>query len=174
MGCTNCPCLNNASAGTVGGCLNSSGASARLLASGDPSVSLPVADTTDLRFGLSGAPPTALCVLNSGDAVAPTNPLNPCFGLDSGAQAMQFDGLRCAVANTRRHGARTADANGEVGNTNAPWGGEGAPGVGLAQQGVGFAAGQTRFFQVVNRDNPLVVCMRGLNTSQAIQVTFTP
>ena len=35
-------------------------------------------------------------------------------------------------------------------------------------------AGQTRFFQLINRDDVLAVCMRGLNTSQAVEVTFAP
>ncbi len=174
LGCTNCPCMNNAPVGTNGGCLNSAVTSARLSASGDPSVSLPASITTDLRFALHLAPPSAFCILNSGDALAPTNVANPCFGLGSGAQAMQFDGLRCAVVNTRRHGGRSADGSGNVGLTNNPWGGEGAPGVGLAVQGSGFVAGQTRYFQVVHRDDPLSSCMRGLNTSQASEVTFTP
>ncbi len=175
MGCTNCPCMNNAAPGTIGGCLNSTGATgARLDPSGDTSVSLPPGSTSDLRFALAGAPPTAFCILNSGDAVAPGNPANPCFGLMSGAQAMQFDGLRCAIMNTRRHGGRSADLSGDVGMTNSPWGGEGGPPVGIANAGIGFVAGQTRFFQVINRDDPTLVCMRGLNTSQAVEVTFTP
>lgn len=173
-GCTNCPCGNNAPVGTIGGCLNSAGTSAELEASGDLSVSLPAGSTTDLRFGLSGAPPNAFCILNSGDAVAPGNPTNPCFGLDSGAQAVAFDGLRCAITNTRRHGGRSADALGEVGVTNSPWGGEGGPPAGLAVAFGGFASGQTRYFQVINRDDATMVCMRGLNTSQAAEITFTP
>ncbi len=174
LGCTDCPCGNNSPAGTVGGCINSSGLQSRLLASGDASVSLPSGSTTDLRFALSGAPATAFCILNSGDAVAPTNMANPCFGLDSGAQSSAFDGLRCAVMNTRRHGGRSADVNGDVGVTNNPWGGEGAPAVGLANAGAGFVAGQTRYFQVIHRDDPLAICGRGLNTSQSVEVTFTP
>ncbi len=174
MGCTNCPCGNNATPGSVGGCLNSAGTGARLRASGDTSVSLPSGITTDLRFGITGAPGNAFCILNSGDAVAPGNAANPCFGMDSGAQSATFDGLRCAIQNTRRHGGRAADANGDVGVTNNPWGGEAGPPVGLAVAGGGFLAGQTRFFQVINRDDPLSSCMRGLNTSQAIEVTFTP
>ncbi len=173
LGCTNCPCGNNATPGTVGGCLNSALTSSRLSASGDPAVNLLANDTNDLRFSLTGAPANVFCLLNSGDAVAPTNPMNPCFGLDSGAQALLFDGLRCAVTNTRRHGGRPADLNGEVGVTNSPWGGEGGPPVGIAQMGAGYVAGQTRFFQVIHRDDPLAQCMRGLNTSQAVSVTFT-
>ncbi len=173
-GCTDCPCSNNAIPGSGGGCLNSAGTGAQLSASGDPSVSLPMGDTTDLRFALAGAPASAFTILNSGDNVAPTGMANPCFGLGSGIQAMQFDGLRCAVTSTRRHGGRSADANGEIGVTNDPWGGEGPPGVGVAIAGVGFVAGQTRYFQVILRDDPLLGCMRGLNTSQAVEVTFAP
>lgn len=174
MGCTNCPCGNNALAGTVGGCLNSANTSSRLMASGSTSVSLPPSITTDLRLALSGVPPNAFCILNSGDAVAPGNPANPCFGMNSGAQAIVFDGLRCAITNTRRHGGRSADVSGDVGVTNNPWGGEGGPPIGLAQAFGGFMAGQTRYFQSINRDDPLAICMRGLNTSQAIKIDFIP
>ncbi len=174
MGCTNCPCANNTAVGSIGGCMNSSGSGTRLIPSGDTSVSLPMGDMTDLRFGASGAPAMAFCILNSGDAVAPSNPVNPCTGMNSGTQALAFDGLRCAITNTRRHGGRSADALGEVGITNNPWGGEGGPPAGIASAGAGFVAGQTRYFQVINRDDPLVNCMRGLNTSQAVVVTFTP
>ncbi len=173
VGCTNCPCMNNAVAGSKGGCLNSSGSGTRLHASGDPSVSLIAGSLLDLRFSVSGAPPTAFCILNSGDNVAPLNMANPCFGLNSGVQALQFDGLRCAVTNTRRHGGRSADADGNVGETQNPWGGEGGPNAGIAGSS-GFVAGQTRSFQIINRDDPLLVCMRGLNTSQALSVTMTP
>ncbi len=174
LGCTNCPCMNNATAGTIGGCLNSAGTSARLFATGDPSVSLPPAIATDLRFSIAGVPPNAFCILNSGNGVAPGSAVNPCFGLNSGTQAAAFDGLRCAIQSTRRHGGRSADSLGNVGVTNNPWGGEGGPPVGIAVAGPGFIAGQTRYFQVINRDDSLLSCMRGLNTSQAVEVTFTP
>ncbi len=174
LGCTNCPCSNNAPAGTVGGCLNSASTSARLSAAGDPSVTLPNGDLTDLRFALTGTPPGVFCFLLSGEAVAPTNPLSACVGLASGTQAMAFDGLRCAVMNVLRHDGRLADASGSVGVTNSPWGGEGGPPAGIALAGAGFIAGQTRYFQVVHRDDPLLACMRGLNTSQAVEIAFTP
>lgn len=64
--------------------------------------------------------------------------------------------------------------NGDVGFTNSPWGGEGGPPVGIAVAGGGFMPGQVRFFQVVYRDDPMAQCMRGLNTSQAVCVTFVP
>ena len=48
-GCTDCPCSNNASQGTVGGCLNSAGTSLRLLGTGSDSIS-----AADLRIEGSG------------------------------------------------------------------------------------------------------------------------
>ncbi len=141
---------------------------------GSESVSLPPMSTDDLRFSLLNAPPSTLCVMTSGDGLAPTGMANPCFGLGSGVQALAYDGLRCAVTNTRRHGGRSANANGEVGVTNNPWGGEGAPPAGIAVAFGGFAAGDTRYFQAIYREDALAVCMRGLNTTQAIEVTFTP
>lgn len=174
LGCTNCPCMNNASPGTIGGCLNSAVTSARLLVQGCSSVALPSGDTADLRFAIDGAPANAFCILNSGDGVAPGNMANPCFGLNTGTQAAAFDGLRCAILNTRRHGGRSANGNGEVGTSVSPWGGEGGPPLGIANAGAGFIAGQTRYFQVIHRDDPLLSCMRGLNTSQAVEIVFTP
>lgn len=176
LGCTDCPCMNNAPAGTIGGCLNSSGNSTRVIAAGDPSVSLPSGSTSDLRLSLSGAPAGAFCVMLSGNAIAPQSAANPCFGLDSGVQASDRDGLRCAVQSPQRHGGRAANASGLIDDSAGPsrvWGGEASPSVGLASQG-GFAAGQTRFFQVTHREAMNLVCQRGLNTSQAVQVTFVP
>lgn len=145
-----------------------------LTATGDASVSLPSGANSDIRFALQGAPPNAFSILNSGDAVAPQGAMNPCMGLNTGAQAMAFDGLRCGIQNTQRHGGRAADATGQVGVTNNPWGGEGGPPAGIAVAGGGFAAGQTRYFQVIHRDDPALGCGRGLNTSQAVEVAFTP
>lgn len=174
MGCTNCPCGNNAVAGTTGGCLNSSGTSCSLLASGSTSVSLPAGVTTDLRFALTGAAGATLCVLLSGSQLAPENPANPCFVQQSGVRSIAFDGLRCAILNIRRHGARNSDTNGAVGTTNQPWGGEGAPMLGIAQAFGGFMAGETRYFQTIYRDVPTGGCGRGLNTTQAVEIVFTP
>jgi len=176
MGCTNCPCANNASPGTVGGCLNSASSSTRIAATGNPSASLPPGVTTDLRLTLSGAPAGALCVMLSGDALAPQNMGNVCFGLNSGVQSLDRDGVRCTVLNLKRHGGRSASALGEVMDSAGPsrvWGGEAQPNGGLWKQG-GFVAGQTRYFQVTYREDVLAGCMRGLNTSQAVKVTFTP
>ena len=118
----------------------------------------------------------ATSVLLSGAAVAPTGAANPCFGLQSGIHSADRDGLRCAVQGVRRHGNRMTDAAGNIQDSTGPsrgWGGESDPSVGIATQG-GFVAGQTRYFQVVYRDDPSVVCMRGLNTTQAVEVTFEP
>lgn len=173
-GCTDCPCFNNASISTIGGCINSAGTSTLLGATGSTSVSLPSGATNDLRFTITGAPPNALCVLLSGAAIAPQSMSNPCFGLNSGVQASDRDGLRCIVQDLVRHGNRTADDVGHIKDSFGPsrvWGGEAQPSAGIAGQ-AGFAAGQTRFFQVTHRDDPSAVCMRGLNTSQAVRVLF--
>ena len=167
-GCSDCPCGNNSAPGTIGGCLNSAGRALRLRGSGMPSVA---ADT--LRFGATGGPASVLTVLSSGNDVAPNNAANPCFGLDSGVNALAFDGLRCAVAATRRHGGRPTDDNGAVGMTNNGWGGVSAPPGGLVAQG-GYVAGQTRHYQLICRDNLSQVCGRGLNTSQSVSVLFVP
>ena len=167
-GCADCPCANDAAPGTVGGCLNSASRSARLLCSGAAS-----ATSDTLRFELQGAPALAFSILTAGDALAPTGMANPCFGTGNGVQATAFDGLRCAVVNTRRHGGRAANAAGDVGTTGPGWGGVDNPPNGLIAQG-SYSAGQTRFFQVIYRDDPLLSCMRGLNTSQAVGTTFTP
>lgn len=174
MGCTDCPCGNNATPGSLGGCLNSAGTSTRLTVGGDLSVSLPPMSENDLRFGLVGAPGGVLSLLLSGDGVASNNMANPCFGLSSGVQFTGFDGLRCAIQNLRRHGGRVTDFAGQVALGGNPWGGLGGPPVGIAQAGGGFASGQTRYFQVIHRDDPLASCMTGLNSSQAVRVTFQP
>lgn len=168
--CTDCPCSNNATPGTIGGCLNSSGNSTRLFAGGSASVGLPANSDFDLFFAVTGAPGGSLCGLWSGAAIAPNNGANPCFGLGSGVQSQLLDGLRCAVASTRRHGFRVATAAGNAGQ----WGGDEGPAVGIAQAGIGFVAGQSRYFQMIGRDDSQLSCMRGLETSQAIRVTFRP
>ncbi len=172
-GCTNCPCMNNAPTGTIGGCLNGHGLAARIRATGDPSVSLPSGTSTDLRFGARHLAPFSLCTLISGSAVAPLNSANPCFGLNQGVQGNAFDGLRCAVASPLRLGLRSANALGDVGTTTSPFGGESWPPPGIAGE-LGLAPGSTRYFQLIYRDNALASCGTGRNTSQAVEVTFTP
>ena len=174
MGCLNCPCTNNSAPGTIGGCLNSVGTSARIFAFGDTSVSLPPGVATDLRISLTGSPGSSFCVLLSGAAVAPQNMNNACFGMNTGVGSLFFDGLRCAVQNVRRHGGRSSDPSGNVGFTNNPWGGEAGPIPGIAHAGGSFVAGQVRYFQVIHRESSALSCMRGLNTSQALGLTFLP
>ena len=164
MGCTDCPCGNNAPQGTIGGCTNSAGTSTRLLSSGSDSVA-----AADLRFEGSGAPPNNSAVLTSGNALAPANMANPCFGLNSGVTSISLDGLRCAVQGVLRHGVRPSDANGDIGVTTNGWG---------TPNGFfnfsAFTAGDTKHFQIIHRDDAGAVCNTGQNTSQAVSVTFTP
>ena len=171
LGCTNCPCGNNAPMGTIGGCINQSGNSAQLVASG--SFSVAAADPGDLRFEMTGGNPSTLAVLTSGDNLAPQNMANPCFGTGNGVQSLVLDGLRCAVGNTQRHGGRPMDANGDVGITNNAWGGANGPAPSIAAQG-GFVAGQSRYFQVFYRADDTQGCLTGQNTTQAVSITFQP
>ena len=164
MGCTDCPCGNNAPAGTIGGCINSAGTSTRLLRSGSASVA-----AADLRFEGSGAPAAASAVLTSGNSLAPANAANPCFGLNSGISSVNLDGLRCAVQGVLRHGVRPTDLNGEIGVLTNGWG---TPN-GFFQFSV-FTAGSTKHFQIIHRDTESAVCQTGQNSSQAQSVTFTP
>ena len=184
MGCTDCPCGNNAPPGTVGGCLHSASAlnggfGSRLLAEGDASVSLPSGSTTDLKLSMENMPPVSTCVMFSGSGVAPTNMANPCFGYGVAVPLMTpgaKDGLRCAVGGLIRHGNRQSDAAGNILADTGPsrtWGGVAGPVDGIASQ-AGFVAGQTRYFQGTHRDLAGAQCGTGLNTSQAVEVTFTP
>ena len=167
-GCTDCPCGNDAPAGTVGGCLNSAGTSGRLLVSGSSSIS-----AGDLRFDMDGLVPAATTVLVSGASIAPTNPTNPCTGQDSGLTSIVFDGLRCAVQGVRRHGTRTSFSDGTIGTDTAGWGPPDGPPAGIATL-AGFTAGETRHFQGITRDVDFLVCETGQNSTQAVTVTFTP
>ena len=62
LGCSNCPCSNNATPGSVGGCVNSAGTGSTLIVAGSPSVSLPAAATNDLRFSATNGPPFQLFI----------------------------------------------------------------------------------------------------------------
>lgn len=182
MGCTDCPCGNNAAAGLTGGCshsFSSNGAGTRLLAAGSASVSLPAGSTTDLEFQAMRMPWPSTAVLFSGAGLAPQSMANPCFGMgvaESLAGPNAKDGLRCATAGLLRHGNRQSTPGGGIGGAAGPsrsWGGAASPNAGIAGQ-AGFAAGQTRYFQITHRDSATAQCMTGLNTSQAVEVTFTP
>ena len=166
-GCTDCPCNNNAST-LNGGCTNGSGTSAILAPAGFSSVTNPT-----LNFRLFDGNPDTFAVLLSGDRRAPGNPANPCFGTGSGIVVSTFDGLRCVIGDVRRHGTRPTDAGGDVGLTNNRWGPPNGPVGGLISQG-GFVSGQSRFYQVVYREDPALSCGTGLNTSQGVHVIIFP
>ncbi|MEM7517163.1 MAG: hypothetical protein AAF368_09605, partial [Planctomycetota bacterium] len=167
-GCTSCPCGNDAPSAERGGCSNSAGASARLIARGRPSVS----DDT-LSVELRGAAPNTFAILSSGASLAPANAANPCFGLNSGITSPFFDGLRCVVQDILRHGTRATDAQGGVGVTTAGFGPPWGPAGGLLAAN-GFVAGQTRHFQIVYRDDPMLGCGTGQNTTQAVSIEMLP
>jgi hypothetical protein len=168
MGCTDCPCGNNAPAGAAGGCLNSVGNSGQLVASGSPAVA-----NDTLRIELIEATPLTFAVLVSGDNRLPANSVNPCFYLGSGILSPDLDGLRCMGGGFRRHGTRPTDAAGVVGSTTPGWGPPDGPAVGLIAQS-GFTAGQTRHWQSFYREDDLLGCNSGLNTTQGVSVTFVP
>lgn len=168
MGCTDCPCGNNAPQGSRGGCLNGVLQSAEIHASGGAGVG-----AGDLRIEMTGGNPMTFGVLLSGASRAPANMANPCFGLDSGAQSTSFDGLRCSVQLLQRHGVRPTDSNGDIGMTTNGWGPPNAPMAGIAGQ-AGFVPGQVRNFQVVYRALPTEQCGRGLNTSNGVTIAFVP
>ena len=167
LGCTNCPCSNDAPAGTVGGCLNSSGLSARLASMGSASVS-----NDTLRFEVINANPNTFASLISGASRTPL-PGGPACPPGSGVTSVALDGLRCVALSVIRHGARGTNAIGEVGTTNAGWGPPSGPVGGLVAQGA-FAAGQTRYFQVFYREQAAMVCGTGLNTTNAVASTVAP
>lgn len=166
-GCTPCPCGNDAPAGTLGGCLNSVGTSARLVSAGSTSVTL-----GDLRFTLRLATPSSFAVLVSGDETAPQNPANPCFGSNSGVQSVTLDGLRCAVGTLVRHGSRATDSSGSAGVTSPGWGPPDGPSGGIPAQ-AGAISGDGRTFQVIHRETPGTVCQTAQQSSQAIRITLS-
>ena len=171
MGCTPCPCNNEAPAGSLTGCLHSAGVGAALI--GYLSASVAASNPDDLRFDMQGGTPNSFAVLISGASIAPRNIANPCFGSDAGVQSSVLDGLRCAVMNVQRHGGRPIDFLGDVGLVGPGWGGESGPPAGIAAT-AGFVAGETRHFQAFYRELPGVVCSTQQNTSQSVTVTFTP
>ena len=170
FGCTDCPCGNNASPGTIGGCLNSASDSARLTLEGSNSLT-----TSDLSFEMSGGTPDSFAILTSGSGIAPGNPANPCFAQNpgSGITSNSLDGLRCRIGTVFRHGSRAIDAAGFVGPQGPPPGGFWNTALGNVPN-YNFAPGEQRYFQVFYREIATAGCMTGLNTSQAVEVTFAP
>ena len=173
MGCTDCPCGNDALPGTVGGCLNATNGSARLFASGSLSVQ-PPDSFGDIAFSVENATQGGFGILISGSALAPVSAADPCFGLGSGVSGGGvLDGLRCAGGAILRHGGRQAAFDGSFGIISSGWGGADGP-AGSIAAAAGFVAGETRYFQVVYRTNPALGCGTGQNSTQAIEVTFEP
>ncbi len=174
--CTTCQCTSDSTRATWGGCKNSSsdslhgGAGARLIASGVPTVG-----TDTLHFDLVHGVGSSFAVLTSGANRLPNNPMNnPCTSLSTGINALAtLDGLRCVAGTNQRHGGRLTDPNGAAGLTNAGWGPPNNPMLGISTQGM-FVAGQTRHFQIVQRDLPEVGCGNALITSQGVSITFLP
>ena len=84
-----------------------------------------------------------------------------------------FDGLRCVVQSTQRHGSRATDVNGDVGKLTGGWGSPNGPFPGLIAHG-GYTPGQTIYWYASYREDPALVCMTGQNTSNGIEVTIVP
>lgn len=154
---TGCPCGNNSTSGHMGGCANSVGDGAMLIASGDPSVA-----NDTLSITLVNGTPISLGVLFSGN-----NQLGGGNGILGNPPT---DGLRCIGGGLRRHGNRSIGAGG---SPNSPWGLGGGPMGGLIAN-AGFTAGQVRHFAVTYRDFDTLVCNTGLNTTNAITITMVP
>lgn len=165
LGCTACPCGNNAPMGTIGGCLNSAGTSARLLATGSASM---MSDT--LRFEVSSASASTFGILSSAMNQLPN--MGPCPP-GSGILSPVLDGLRCIGGGLIRHGTRPSDVNGDIGVTTNGWGPPNGPAGGLVAQ-TGAAVGQTRNFQCFYREDPLFTCQTGQNTTNAVSVVIAP
>ncbi len=164
-GCTNCPCGNNAPPNSPTGCLNSTGSGARIVASGFANVS---GDT--LRFEVVGATLSTFGVLASGTTRLPV--AGACLP-GSGVASALLDGLRCVGGSVLRHGARPTNGVGSIGDTTAGWGPPNGPPGGLLANNA-WVACTTRQFMVFYRESILLGCMRGQNTTNAVQVTFLP
>ena len=82
-----------------------------------------------------------------------------------------MDGLRCVGFGLKRHGGRQTDSNGDSGVTSPHWGPPDGPSGGIMAHG-SFINGQTRAFQIFYRETVSRSCMTGLNTSNALEITF--
>lgn len=164
-GCTQCICTNNAPQGSGGGCLNSSGTSGKLVASGTARVS---ADT--LRIEARDLNPGTFAILISGDNALPVMGMCP---PGAGIRSTTLDGLRCVGGNFQRHGTRPIDGLGAIGVATPGWGPPDGPGGGISGQGA-FLAGQRRNFQIFYREAGDQVCLTGQNTTNAAEVIFIP
>ena len=166
MGCTDCPCGNNAAQGSGGGCLNSANRTCVMQMSGLPSVA-----NDSIRVEATGASSSTFGVLLSAINQLPNfGACPPGSGILS---AGTLDGLRCIGGGLTRHGARPTDAVGDIGLTTNGWGPPNGPPGGLIANG-GYTSGQTRHYQIFYRDMDTLGCLTGQNTSNAASVTFLP
>lgn len=141
-----CPCGNASAPGGGHGCQNSLGVGALLTALGTTSVA-----ADELAFLGSSMPAAHTAVLFSGN-----QPLNGGLGFT------YFDGLRCVGVGVMRHGIADTSGNGFA-YWRRSW-----PAL------FGWTAGTTVRFQVLYRDGPPSACGTGLNTTNAVALTFTP
>ncbi len=154
VGCGECPCGNDAPAGTIAGCTNALGTACTLDFVGFASMK-----TGQLEIEVSNAIPDSFVVLVSGDNRLPV--AGACAP-GTGIQSAAFNGLSCVGGGMLRHGARRTDSTGEV---TSPW-------ADVAFREL-LRVGGTRHFQVIYRDGDNS-CGRGLNSSNAASATFAP
>ncbi len=148
-----CPCGNDAK---VGGCVNSTGMSARLRAVGSTA-----ARTDDLELLVEGLPPRAIATLVMG-----SNAIQRPFG-DGLLMVHNGGAVGAVLGNLVRFPVKTARNDGAI-----------AFGPGLAHYAAehfaerdAIQAGEVRFFQVIYRDaqGP---CGLGMNATNALAVSF--
>lgn len=164
---TPCPCANDSAMGTFSGCLHGAPVSlenlntgGQLLGYGTASIGL-----ADLRFEVRGLPAQSAAILMSGPALLP----NPLVAMGPiGVTGGPIDGLRCIGGGTTRHGTRLADAAGTIGMNNVGWG---APEGGIPNLMVPMVGGVLNF-QAFYRTPVNLTCETGLNTTNAVSVTF--
>lgn len=142
---TPCPCGN--SAGPHEGCRNTAGAGARLRPAG-----FPAGNGAGLRMVADRLVPSQAAILFVGTAAA-----------NGGAGSVIGDGLFCAGGAIVRYGLVIANGIGR-----ATWGPN------LHTVG-GWAPGDTRYFQVWQRDSAGGgVCGNGFNTSNGVEIAMLP
>jgi len=139
-----CPCGNLGAAGS--GCTNSTGSGATVTSSGSSSIA-----AADIAFTATGLVPGQAAILFQGNEIPA-----------GGAGLLFGDGLRCAGTNIFRMGWQIADSGG-----GATWN------QGLATQGQ-WQSGDQRRFQIWYSDPTGSPCGAGFNTTNALELTFSP
>ncbi|MCC6406473.1 MAG: hypothetical protein IT453_04870 [Planctomycetes bacterium] len=145
-----CPCGNSSASGTQSGCKNSTGVGATLRALGTSSVA-----ADDFALSAAQLPPNANGLVFMGANAVNATP----FG----------DGLRCVGAPIYRFAVKKASASGTLayGPGQIAWIESHLAG------GAWISAGATRRFQAWYRD-PTGPCGAGFNTTNALEIHFTP